>query len=94
MKDVIATYYFRPREGVTPEWAAQAIAEEQTTGTWTDISTRQSYVHYLDGEVGYIRPHGQGYVCTIQYPHEIFEPGNIPQYLSVLAGNLFGLSRI
>lgn len=94
MTDVIATYYFRPREGVTPEWAAQAIAEEQTTGTWTDISTRQTYVHYLDGVVGEIHPMGGGYTCTIRYPAEIFEPGNIPQYLSVLAGNLFGLSRI
>ena len=28
------------------------------------------------------------------YPAEIFEPGNVPQYLSVVAGNLFGLSRL
>jgi ribulose-bisphosphate carboxylase large chain len=94
MTDVVATYYFRPKEGVSPEWAAKAIAEEQTTGTWTDISTRQDYVHYLDGEVTGIQPQGAGYRCTIRYPAEIFEPGTIPQYLSVLAGNLFGLSRI
>ena len=94
MTDIAATYYFRPKEDVSPEWAAQAIAEEQTTGTWTDISTRQSYVRYLDGEIGEIKPHGAGYTCTIRYPAEIFEPGNIPQYLSVFAGNLFGLSRL
>lgn len=94
MTEVTATYYFRPKEGVSPEWAAQAIAEEQTTGTWTDIGTTQDYVHYLDGRVGKILPSGDGYQCTIGYPPEIFEPGNIPQYLSVVAGNLFGLSRI
>ncbi|NLV25853.1 MAG: ribulose 1,5-bisphosphate carboxylase [Methanomicrobiales archaeon] len=94
MTDVTATYYFRPKEGISPEWAAQAIVEEQTTGTWTDIATRQNYVRYLDGKIGPIVPSGQGYTCTISYPSEIFEPGNIPQYLSVIAGNLFGLSKI
>lgn len=94
MADAVATYYFRPKEGITPEWAAKAIAEEQTTGTWTDVSTREEYVHYLDGQVGKITPSGDGYQVAIRYPAEIFEIGNIPQYLSVFAGNLFGLSRI
>ena len=40
MKDVIATYYFRPRSDTNPDQAAQAICDEETTGTWTDISTR------------------------------------------------------
>lgn len=94
MTDVFASYYFRPREGVDPNWAAQAISEEQTTGTWTDISTTQEYVHYLDGHVEDVRRSGEGYLTTIRYPAEIFEPGSIPQYLSVVAGNLFGLSKI
>ena len=35
-------------------------------------------------------------VCdaAIRYPVEIFEPGNIAQYLSVFAGNLFGLGQL
>ena len=94
MAEVIATYYFRPKKGITPEWAAQAIAEEQTTGTWTDISTTEKYVHYLDGQIEKLIPSGDGYRVSIRYPAEIFEIGNIPQYLSVIAGNLFGLSRI
>jgi len=94
LSDIIATYYFRPKDGISPEWAADAIAEEQTTGTWTDIGTREDYVHYLDGEVRKITPSGSGFLCNIAYPADIFEEGNIPQYLSVVAGNLFGLSRI
>jgi ribulose-bisphosphate carboxylase large chain len=94
MADVIATYYFRPKDGISPEWAARAIAEEQTTGTWTDISTSEDYVHYLDGQVENLVPSDGGYQVSIRYPAEIFETGNIPQYLSVIAGNLFGLSRI
>ena len=35
-----------------------------------------------------------GYLTRICFPHEIFEKGNIPQYLSVIAGNLFGLGKL
>lgn len=94
MPDAFATYYFRPKPGVDPEWAARAIAEEQTTGTWTDIATRIEYTRYLDGVVESTQPSGDGYITTIRFPAEIFEPGCIPQYLSVIAGNLFGLSKI
>jgi ribulose 1,5-bisphosphate carboxylase large subunit-like protein len=31
MRDVTATYYFRPREGISAEEAARALAEEGTT---------------------------------------------------------------
>jgi ribulose-bisphosphate carboxylase large chain len=37
---------------------------------------------------------GNGYLTRIRYPAEIFEPGNMAQYLSVIAGNLFGLGRL
>ena len=94
MPDVIATYYFRPRSDTKPDQAAQAICEEETTGTWTDVSTRTGYVKRLDGSVESVKPQGQGYITRKRYPAEIFEPGNIAQYLSVVAGNLFGLGRL
>ncbi len=97
MKDLIATYYFKPKAGVTPEYAAHAISEEQTTGTWTDISTvneKTAYVHAFDGEVLEVVPSGNGFQTKLSFPCEIFEPGNIPQYLSVIAGNLFGLGKL
>jgi ribulose-bisphosphate carboxylase large chain len=94
MQDVIASYYFRPRSDTKPEQAAQAICEEQTTGTWTDISTRAEYVKRFDGSVESLVKQGEGYLARIRYPAEIFEPGNVAQYLSVVAGNLFGLGRL
>ncbi|MBR5450388.1 MAG: ribulose 1,5-bisphosphate carboxylase, partial [Methanocorpusculum sp.] len=77
---------------------ANAIREEQTTGTWTSLSTvndKTAYVHDLDGSVEDLveLPDG-GYLTRICFPHEIFEKGNIPQYLSVIAGNLFGLGKL
>jgi len=94
MSDVFSYYYFRPRSDTKPEDAAIAIAEEETTGTWTDLKTRKDYIGVLDGSVEDLRKEGSGYVTKIRYPVEIFEPGNIPQYLSVVAGNLFGLGRL
>ncbi|MDV0443886.1 RuBisCO large subunit C-terminal-like domain-containing protein [Methanorbis rubei] len=97
MNDLIATYYFRPKSGVTADFAAHAISEEQTTGTWTDLCTvndETAYVHAYDGEVLEISPTDGGFITKIRYPYEIFEPGNIPQYLSVIAGNLFGLGKL
>ena len=98
MKDLIATYYFRTKDGVDASYAANAIREEQTTGTWTSLSTvndKTAYVHDLDGSVEDLveLPDG-GYLTRICFPNEIFEKGNIPQYLSVIAGNLFGLGKL
>jgi ribulose-bisphosphate carboxylase large chain len=94
MPDVIATYFFVPEKGTAPEEAARWIVEEETTGTWTGISTRMEYVRRLDGEVLEVIPRGNGFVTRIRYPAEIFEAGNVPQYLSVVAGNLFGLKKL
>ncbi len=94
MDDVIAHYYFRPDGRTSPQEAAQAIAEEQTTGTWTSLTTRLEYVRRLDGVVENVEKSGRGYLTAIRFPAEIFEPGNVPQYLSVVAGNLFGLGRL
>lgn len=98
MKDLVATYYFRPKAGVTPEFAANAISEEQTTGTWTNLATLNddtAYVHAYDGEVlSLTDAKDGGWITELKFPIEIFEPGNIPQYLSVIAGNLFGLGKL
>jgi ribulose-bisphosphate carboxylase large chain len=94
VQDVIASYYFVPRKDTTPGQAAVALCEEETTGTWTGVTTRAEYVKRLDGSVESLTPQGRGWTARIRYPAEIFEPGNVPQYLSVYAGNLFGLARL
>ncbi|MCX6668413.1 MAG: RuBisCO large subunit C-terminal-like domain-containing protein [Methanothrix sp.] len=67
--------------------AAIAIAAEQSTGTWTEV---QGADNPLAARV--IRAEGTD--VEIGFPEELFEPGNIPQYLSVVAGNLFGLGAL
>ena len=67
--------------------AAEAIAAEQSTGTWTEV--RGS-----DSELAARVIRAEGDYAEIGFPEALFEPGNIPQYLSVIAGNLFGLGAL
>ncbi|MFZ3094835.1 MAG: ribulose 1,5-bisphosphate carboxylase, partial [Methanothrix sp.] len=67
--------------------AAEAIAAEQSTGTWTDVRGQ-------DNPLAARVISAQGSEVEIGFPEELFEPGNVPQYLSVVAGNLFGLGTL
>ncbi|MFA6805395.1 MAG: RuBisCO large subunit C-terminal-like domain-containing protein [Candidatus Methanomethylophilaceae archaeon] len=73
--------------------AAEAIAAEQSTGTWTGLSTlTQDIFDNYGARVIDIN----GDMVTIEYPEEDFsiENGGVPQILSVIAGNLFGLDAL
>lgn len=75
------------------EKAAEAIAVEQSTGTWTGITTLEDEVFTnYGGKVIDIK----GDIVTIAFPEEDFciENGGIPQILSIIAGNLFGLDAL
>jgi ribulose-bisphosphate carboxylase large chain len=85
--EVIAKY--RVETDLSIEKAAAEIAAEQSTGTWTEVE-REKLASDLSGRV--IR--AEGSFAYVAFPEELFEPGNIPQYLSVVAGNLFGLSAL
>ena len=75
------------------EKAAEAIAAEQSTGTWTGISTLDKDIFdSLGARVIDI----SGDTIIVEFPTEDFsiEVGAVPQILSVIAGNLFGLGAL
>ena len=75
------------------EKAAEAIAAEQSTGTWTGLSTlAEDVLKSYGGKVTEIK----GDMVEIAFPEEDFciENGGIPQILSIIAGNLFGLEAL
>lgn len=78
--------------------AAMAIAAEQSTGTWTIVATRSDDIDKrLAGRVLSTRSIGKNrYIVLIEYPLADFDPkvGGIPQILSIVAGNLFGLEDL
>ncbi|HOT07430.1 MAG TPA: hypothetical protein PLI05_10020 [Methanotrichaceae archaeon] len=63
------------------------IAAEQSTGTWTEVRSSESRL-----AARILR--AEGTEVDMGFPEDLFEPGNIPQYLSVVAGNLFGLGAL
>lgn len=88
---VVCTY--RVTTDMPMEKAATAIAAEQSTGTWTGLSTLKDDVFEKYGaRVTSI----SGDIVVIEYPAADFSigVGAVPQILSVIAGNLFGLESV
>ncbi len=84
---------YRVTTDMPMEKAAEAIAAEQSTGTWTGISTlTEDVFEKYGGRVTKIDKDN----IRIAYPVDDFslDIGAVPQILSVIAGNLFGLESI
>ena len=92
MENVIAAEFYVESDLSILE-VAEALAAESSVGTWTDVTTMKvdsfrrhaARIYYANEEERIIR---------IAYPLALFEEGNLPQLLSDVAGNVFGLKEI
>lgn len=100
-KNIIAT--FRIESDLPLPEAASEIAAESSIGTWTDVKTMNDEVFAnLSAKIfeiikiiGEEIPVGANAgMVKIAYPLELFEPGNIPQLLSSVAGNIFSMKKV
>jgi ribulose-bisphosphate carboxylase large chain len=87
--DLVCTFYVEP-EGISLKEAAGGVAAESSVGTWTQLTTEKPYVKKLAAHVFSI----ERSVIKIAYPIELFEQGNMPNILSSVAGNVFGLKAL
>ena len=87
--DLICTFYVEP-DGISLKEAAGGVAAESSIGTWTELTTAEPYVAKLAAHVFST----EGNVAKIAYPIELFERGNMPNILSSVAGNVFGLKAL
>ncbi|MBR9676106.1 type III ribulose-bisphosphate carboxylase [Candidatus Woesearchaeota archaeon] len=88
--DLVAEYYAEPAKKVSYEYLCEQIAAESSIGTWTTISTMNKNVaNKLKPKVFFIDKKKKA--IKIAYPQELFEEGNMPQILSSIAGNIFGM---
>jgi ribulose-bisphosphate carboxylase large chain len=87
--DLICTFYVEP-EDIKLKEAAGGVAAESSVGTWTELTTTEPYMARLAACVFRI----EGNLATIAYPAELFEQGNMPNILSSVAGNVFGLKAL
>ncbi|MFZ3384202.1 MAG: type III ribulose-bisphosphate carboxylase [Candidatus Methanoperedens sp.] len=88
--DLICLYYFEPAKGITEKEAIGRIASESSAGTWTTL-------HDLPARVEKIKARAfelNGKYVKIAYPIDLWEPGNAPQLLSGIAGNIFGMKAL
>lgn len=87
--DLVCDFYVEPL-GISLKEAAGGVAAESSVGTWTELTTIKPYVEKLAARVFSI----EGNNIRIAYPIELFEQGNMPNILSSVAGNVFGLRAL
>lgn len=87
--DLICEFYIEPWKCSMKE-AAGAVAAESSVGTWTEVTTAPRGIEKKAAKVFSIKKN----IVKISYPKELFEPGNMPQILSSIAGNIFGMKVV
>ncbi len=88
--DLIVEFYVEPNR-VDIYKAANAIAGESSIGTWTDVKTMEKRIaKTLKPSVFSIKGHN----IKVAYPVKLFEPGNMAEILSSIAGNIFGMKML
>ena len=87
--DLICDFYVEPLNQPL-DVIAGGVAAESSVGTWTELTTEKPYIKEKAATVFSI----EGNDIRIAYPIELFEPGNMPNILSSIAGNVFGLEDI
>jgi ribulose-bisphosphate carboxylase large chain len=87
--DLVCTFYVEP-DRISLMEAAGGVAAESSVGTWTELTTVKPYVDRLAARVFVLDSNK----VKIAYPLELFEEGNMPNILSSVAGNVFGLKAL
>jgi len=89
--DTICTFRIEPLDSKrSMQWAAGGVAAESSIGTWTELTTEKPYMKQLAATVFEL----SNQIARIAYPIELFEPGNLPNIMSSIAGNVFGLGDL
>ncbi|MBN1896836.1 MAG: type III ribulose-bisphosphate carboxylase [Candidatus Aenigmarchaeota archaeon] len=88
--DVVCDFYIEPNHGLNVEKAAEHVAAESSIGTWTAVSTMKPQIQKMGAKVFEIK----GNNVKIAYPEELFEKGNVPQIMSSVGGNIFGMKHV
>ncbi len=89
-KDLVALFRVEPASGIGMHEAVGRVASESSIGTWTTLTTMTLDKRRLMAKAYEIK----GRWVKVAYPPELFEGGNIPQILSSIAGNIFGMKAV
>ncbi|MBX0302786.1 type III ribulose-bisphosphate carboxylase [Haloarcula salinisoli] len=98
--ELVCAFYVEPAADQSPESAASRVASESSNGTWAELQVEGSVTDLSATACGIEeatvagRADRDGYRVTVAYPDALFEPGNMPQVLSCIAGNILGMKAV
>jgi ribulose-bisphosphate carboxylase large chain len=88
--DVICQFKVTPAKGYNFKDVVSMVAGESSVGTWTDVKTMNPKIgKTLSPKVFYLDTKNKR--ARIAYPIELFELGNLPEILSSIGGNVYGM---
>ncbi len=88
--DVVCLFRFEPSEAISRIEAVGRIASESSAGTWTTLTNLPKTIEKVKARSFEI----DGNFVKVAYPGDIWEPANVPQLLSGIAGNIFGMKAL
>jgi len=88
--DLTVLFYFEQAKGISKNEAIGRIASESSTGTWTTLFRLPKGMKKIMATAFETK----GNFVKVAYPLELWEPGNVPQLLSGIAGNIFGMKAL
>ncbi len=86
---LVCTFSVAPAADMDIEAAASRVASESSNGTWARLEVGDGFTDLsatafdIDGD--FVR---------VAYPDGLFEPGNMAQILSCIAGNIMGMKAV
>lgn len=83
--EVLCSYHIEPAAGKTLEAATEELCSKAAIDVSAGSNRERLAAHAYATE---------GNTVKVAYPADHFEPGNIPQMLSVVAGRIFGLANM
>jgi len=87
--DLVCLFKITPAKKFSMKEACARVASESSNGTWTDLKVAER-IRKLGAKCFEIK----GSFAKIAYPAELFEDSNMPQIISSIAGNIFGMKAV
>ncbi len=88
--DLVCLFRVEPDKGISMKEASGRVASESSAGTWTTLYKLPARVKKIMARCFEIK----GNFIKVAYPIDLWEPGNAPQLLSGIAGNIFGMKAL
>ncbi|MGC8662634.1 MAG: type III ribulose-bisphosphate carboxylase [Candidatus Micrarchaeia archaeon] len=88
--DIVALFRVEPSKGISMKEAIGRVASESSNGTWAELTTLKEHIRKIRARAFNFK----GNYVKVAYPIELFELGSVPQLMSSIAGNIFGMKAL